>query len=291
MKFFFVINPKAGKKHDDIMAMLKDHPAAKETQWEAAYTEHAGHASEIAAAAVKNGYNAIIAAGGDGTIQETAKGILGTGAVFGLLPCGSGNGLARNLKIPLDINKAIDGVFNWKAKPTDAGMANGRLFLVSCGAGLDAEVAHCFNSQSHGRGILPYVWHAVRIYFTYKPKSFSAIIDGKELAMKELILTALVGEQYGGGAKIAPNAVSDDGLLDLCSVKPVNTLRLLISLPSLFNGTITKNSDIYNDIRCKEFILNAGEPFWFHLDGEDFYSETGKLEVKSMPAAFNIIRP
>ena len=299
MKYYFIINPKAGKKHGDVLSVIRkcagraesEQKGKEKIEWKAVFTERAGHAEELASAAVKAGYDIVIAAGGDGTIQETAKGVIGSGADFGLLPCGSGNGLARNLSIPLDIEAATEGVFKWKAKSVDAGFANGKLFLVSCGIGLDAEVAHCFNSQSHGRGILPYVWHALRIYFSYRPAPVPAVIDGRKHVLEGLIITALIGEQYGGGAKIAPRAVVDDGLLDLCTVKPVNTLRLLMYLPELFKGTLDRHGDISEDIRCRKFSADCGGPFWFHLDGEDFHCETGKLEVHIAPAALNIIRP
>ena len=117
------------------------------------------------------------------------------------------------------------------------------------------------------------------------------MIDGRNHLLEGLIITALIGEQYGGGAKIAPRAVVDDGLLDLCAVKPVNTLRLLMYLPELFKGTLDRHTDIYEDIRCKEFSADCGGPFWFHLDGEDFRCETGRLDVRIAPAALKIIRP
>ena len=289
MKYYFIINPKAGKKHGDIVSVIKD--AAGRHEWTYDFTRYAGHASELASEAVKQGYSAIIAAGGDGTIQETARGIFGKNVKFGLLPCGSGNGLARNLAIPLNVKSAAEGVFRWEARPVDAGLANGKLFLVSCGVGLDADVAHCFNSQSHGRGILPYVWHSLHIYFTYKPKVFNAEIDGEKCQLGGLVLTAMVGEQYGGGAKIAPMAAIDDGYLDLCSVKPVGTLRLLRYLPGLFNATLHKHPDIYKDIRCRKALLEYGKPFWFHLDGEDFFCEEGRIAIQIQDKAFNMIRP
>ena len=290
-RYLFIINPKAGKKHGDIPALIKRHSPVKNAEISIKFTECAGHAEKLAADGVKQGFGNVIAAGGDGTIQETAKGIFGADVRFGMLPCGSGNGLARNMSVPLDIDLAADGVFKWQTSSADAGFANGNLFLVSCGAGLDAEVAHVFNSQSHGRGILPYVWHALRIYFSYKPKTFNAVVDGKKMDLKGLVLTAMIGEQYGGGAKIAPLAVSDDGYLDLCVVRPMNTLRLLSYLPILFSGKIHKHSGVYEDIRCREFSLEYPEPFWFHLDGEDFFAENGRLSVKIAPGAFKIIRP
>lgn len=297
MKYYFVINPKSGKKHRDIKGLVEGLAGKYNVSCECSFTERPGHATVLAKNAVKKGFDRIIACGGDGTIQETAKGLLSHGrekaenVEFGLLPCGSGNGLARNIRVPLDVEAAAEGLFKWQARPVDAGLANGRLFLVSCGIGLDADVAHCFNSQSLGRGILPYIWHSLRLYFTYKPQPVRTIIDGKSQTMRGLVITALIGEQYGGGAKIAPLALVDDGYLDLCRVRPVSTFRLLLYLPHLFTGSIHKCRSLYEDIRCKEIEFDCGRPFWFHLDGEDFHSDHGNLHVRILPAAFNMIRP
>lgn len=289
MSYFFIINPKAGKKHRDIQALIANMAKSKNAVHKAVFTKGRNHATELAAEAVKEGYKNIIAVGGDGTIQETAKGLLGSNVNFGLLPCGSGNGLARNLNIPLDVEVSLQGIFDWTAKPVDIGFANDKLFLVSCGLGLDAEVAHSFNSMTKRRGIMPYVWHAMRIYFAYKPVNVKAVIDGKDTVINSMITTALIGRQYGGGAIIAPKAVFNDGMLDLCVVKKVSTVKLLFCLPSLFFGNLDKYTSIYSDTLCKTINFDYGKPFWYHLDGEDFFSDAGILNVRIQPGGINII--
>jgi len=173
----------------------------------------------------------------------------------------------------------------------DIGYANGRLFLVSCGVGLDAEVAHRFNSMTKRRGILPYVWHAFAAYFSYRPREISADVDGIKIKITAMITSVLNGPQYGGGAVIAPLATVYDGMMDLCWVKKVNPLKAAISLPALFNGTLDKHTDIYSSVRGRNIKLECGSPHWFHLDGEDFFSDSGIVEVKTVHAGINVICP
>lgn len=292
MSYFFIVNPNAGKGSLDVRARIEQFFAGRKMRVEIQYTSARGHASELAARAALAGFSRIVAAGGDGTIRETAAPLLGKEAALGILPCGSGNGLARNLYIPLNFDAALAGLLAWKPRAVDAGLANGRPFFCAAGVGLDAEVAHDFNSLSARRGILPYVWHAARRVLTYRPRPIAARVDGRRLELKGALLNAVLnGVQYGGGAKVAPGAYVDDGLLDLVSIKKASLLRLLYAVPALFSGRLAEHRSIYSSVRGKIIELDCGGGAWYHLDGEDFYSEDGKIKISVLPAALKVIAP
>lgn len=291
MSYFFIINPNAGLKYRDIQGRIEAFFSGRSLRYEIAYTKARDHASELSARAVMDGFSRVVAVGGDGTIREAAIPLIGKEAALGIIPCGSGNGLARNLYVPLDFGEALKGLVTWAPRPVDAGLANGRPFFCASGVGLDAEVAHDFNSLSSRRGILPYVWHAARRVLTYKPVPVTAVVDGRRLELLALINAVLNGVQYGGGARMAPDAYIDDGFLDLVSLKKPPLLRLLSSVPALFRGTLHRQSDIYSSYKAKVIELDCCGGAWYHLDGEDFYSHDGKIKYTVLPAAIRVLAP
>jgi len=148
MSYFFIINPNAGKKTADIERIIGAECALRRIKWEAHFTQDKGHARQLSRRALIAGFHNIIAVGGDGTIREVAEPLVGREQNLGILPCGSGNGLARNLFIPLDISQALKGIFEWRAREIDVGLADGNPFFCAAGIGLDAEVAKLFNENA-----------------------------------------------------------------------------------------------------------------------------------------------
>lgn len=291
MSYFFIINPAAGRRHGDISARLERFFSGRRVKYAAEFTRARGHASELAARAIVDGYTTIVAVGGDGTIREACGPLLGRPVSLGILPCGSGNGLARNLYIPLGLSAALEGLLTWEPRRVDAGLANGSPFFCAAGVGLDAEVAHDFNSMSRRRGILPYVWHAARRVLTCKPARVTVLLDGRRLELEAIINAVMNGVQYGGGAKVAPGAYIDDGLLDLVSIRKPTPGRLLLALPALFNGTLDRHTDIYSSFKGRLIEFDCGGGVWYHLDGEDFYSGDGKIKISVLPSALTVIAP
>lgn len=291
MSYFFIINPNAGSRHGDVLRRIERFFAGRKLRFEAEFTAARDHACELSAKADLAGFSRIVAVGGDGTIRETAGALLGKEAVLGILPCGSGNGLARNLYIPLDFDEALAGLLEWQPRPVDAGLANGRPFFVSGGVGLDAEVAHDFNSGGRTRGIFPYVWHSARRLLSYKPARIAISADGRRFESDAMINAVLNGMQYGGGAKVAPGAYIDDGLLDLVSIRKASLPRLLAALPSLFNGRLAEHTDIYSAVRAKLVEMDCGGGTWYHLDGEDYYSSDGRIKFTVLPGALRVLAP
>lgn len=291
MSYFFIVNPRAGKRCGDIKGLLDSFFKGRKLRYEVQFTTARGHASELASRALIDGFDKVVAVGGDGTIRETAGPLVGKPVTLGIIPCGSGNGLARNIYIPLSPLAALKGLLEWEPRVIDAGLANGKLFLCSAGVGLDAEVAHDFNSMTGRRGILPYVWHAFWRILRYQPREVTALLDGRELRITGLLTSALNGVQYGGGARMAPGAYIDDGLLDLCSVKKASIPRLLAAVPALFNGRLAEHKDIYSSWRARVIELDCGRPAWYHLDGEDFFAEDGRVKISVLPSALRVFAP
>jgi len=153
------------------------------------------------------------------------------------------------------------------------------------------EVAHDFNSMTGRRGILPYVWHAARRVIAYKPRKVTAIVDGRSFELDGIINSVLNGVQYGGGAKMAPGAYIDDGMLDLVSIKKAPLPRLLAALPALFSGRLAEYPAIYSARKGRIIELRCGPGVWYHLDGEDFYSEDGNIKFSVFPSALRVLAP
>ncbi|OGS15890.1 MAG: hypothetical protein A2234_05335, partial [Elusimicrobia bacterium RIFOXYA2_FULL_58_8] len=291
MPYFFIVNPNAGNKQWNVETLLEKKFSGRKIHFEMEFTRARGHATELAAKAVLSGFTHVVAAGGDGTIRETAAALIGKDTVLGILPCGSGNGLARNLYIPLGFSAALEGLLEWDPRSIDAGLANGRPFFCAAGVGLDAEIAHDFNSLSRRRGILPYVWYAAKRVLACGPRRVIARLDGTRVEMEALLTAVLNGVQYGGGARIAPGAYIDDGFLDLCFIKKASLPRLLYALPALFSGRLAEHTAIYAAFKARVIELDCGAETWYHLDGEDFFSEDGKVKFSVIPGAIKVLAP
>ena len=292
MSYFFIINPTAGKGFGAgltkrIDALFKD----RGIRYKIALTGHKGHGIELAYEAVIAGFSNIVAAGGDGTIREVAEPLIGKKVTLGILPYGSGNGLARNVGIPLKREEALKGLLEWEPRKIDVGIANSRPFFCAVGVGLDAEVARVFNTRLNGRrGILPYVYHSALTFFRYSPSAVSVTIDGRSSDYLPMITAVLNGQQYGGGARIAPHASIDDGLLNLVVVKKPGLLQTLLAVPDLFNGRILKHKGLISTSvsNAMEIKFPPGTPY--HLDGEDFTGD-GVLNISVLHKALSVLAP
>jgi len=229
-------------------------------------TEGVGHARELATEFVRRGFSPIIAWGGDGTVNEVATALAFQDAVLGIVPTGSGNGLARELGISLCPERAIVTAARGIDRRIDIGELSGRLFFNLAGVGLDASVASLF-SRLAGRGLLRYVQATLSTVFSYAAETYTITAGGETCEQRALIVALANGRQYGNGAVIAPHAKLDDGLLDLVVVGPRNPLHAIWDVRSLFNGTIDMMPDV--SMRTASSItISAEEPIRFHVDGE-----------------------
>lgn len=288
MSYFFIINPTAGKGWKESVPVIHSLLRNRKKRYEIAFTNARGHASELAVRAMLDGFRTIVAVGGDGTARETATSLVGRDAVLGIIPCGSGNGLARNLYIPLDPVAACRGMLEWGERRIDVGLANGRPFFCTAGFGLDAEVAKIFNKRKGRRGILPYVFYSFYRFFRQVPRRMVLNIKEERFEFKPMVLTVANGREYGGGAKIAPAALLDDGILNVTMVGSVSLLKGICKLHTLFNGTIDTLKEV-RTFTCRNADVSCEKGTLFHLDGEDeeieenvrFSILPGRLRVKA----------
>jgi YegS/Rv2252/BmrU family lipid kinase len=205
-------------------------------------TERPGHARDLARAAVGRGGQLVVAWGGDGTMNEVASELAFSGAALGLMPSGSGNGLARELGLPLDPPAALEVAFGSTERVIDAGELDGHLFFNLAGIGLDARVAHRFAQDGLvRRGFARYLEIAMRELVTFEADEHTITFDGVETVRERAMLIAIAnGRQYGNNARIAPHARMDDGRLDVVVVAGRPLVEALLQVPRVFTGTVDR---------------------------------------------------
>ena len=251
------------------------------------YTRGPYHATDLARGAASDGFDLVIAAGGDGTVNETASGLIHTDTALGILPLGSGNGLGRHLQIPTNISKSIQSLSESDIMKIDVCMANDRPFFNVAGVGYDALVAHDFASRE-GRGLLTYIISVLRLWFKYQPRKYKIKTQQGSFKRRALMISVANGSQFGNNAWIAPSARLDDGLMDVCLLSKFNSLLAPMVAYQLFNKTI-EDSKYLEHFRTAEFQIKQKSKI-AHLDGEPF--KLGKkIHFKVLPKALNILAP
>jgi len=249
-----------------------------------------GHAAALARAAAAAGAGLVVAWGGDGTVNEVASALAFGPAALGIVPAGSGNGLARNLRIPRDPAAALRAALRGTERRIDVGELGGRLFVTTAGVGFDAEVARRFNARTEGRrGRLRYFALALRAVWRYESRTYTLEVDGERLETRALVIVCGNARQYGSGATIAPMAQIDDGLLDLVIVEARSPWAIGWQMPRLFTGALTPAPGIQMR-RYRELVVRASTPLAFHVDGDPV---AGGIELASRvhPGALRIRVP
>ncbi len=263
----FIINPISGtqnkKKLPKQIQQLLD-----QEQWlpNIAFTERAGHATELTQQFARMGFDAVVAVGGDGTVNEVARGLRDTETAMGILPMGSGNGFARHLGIPVQTTRAIEMLNHCEPIRADYGLANGRLFVSTCGTGFDALIANQF-AGSTKRGFKTYFENIVKDVLTYKAQTYHLIGEGIDVTHKAFLITFANASQWGYEAYIAPKASIQDGKMDIC----IMSSSALLGAPGLALRLFTKsidNSLFMDTIRTREITLEREEAAPFHIDGD-----------------------
>lgn len=252
------------------------------------FTDYAGHAAELADEACHKNFEVIIAAGGDGTINEVATQVLKHQKILGILPLGSGNGLARFLKIPKNIKYAINIINNLKVDKIDTAEFNGKPFFNLAGMGFDAHLSAVF-SKDKKRGLSGYVKLGLKEVFSYKPQDYSITIDGTVYTRKAFAVSVANSSQYGNDVYIAPSASVKDGLLDVCIIKPFPMVKLPVLGFTMVRGTAEK-SDMIEIIKGQNIQITRQDDAAVHVDGEPL--QMGKnIEVKIKPLSLQVIVP
>ena len=295
----FIINPIAGGKESQ-NAKRKLPKLIMQTldmeQWlpNIMFTEYAGHATELAKQYARMGFDAVVAVGGDGTVNEVARGLVQGNqpsafshqTALGIIPMGSGNGFARHLNISMRPQKALEMINHSEPISVDYGLANEKVFVSTCGTGFDALVADQF-AGSGKRGFGVYLQNIVKDLFSYTPQNYHLVGDGIDVSHKAFLITFANANQWGNDALIAPKASIQDGKMDIMLMSSNALLGGAGLALRLFAGSID-DSHFMNTIRAKEITLEREEEAPFHLDGEPV--EIGKdIHIKIVPDGLRVL--
>jgi diacylglycerol kinase (ATP) len=277
MRTVIIINPISGPKRRGTGAQRRELATRALEQLgadgEIRLTERAGHAHELALEAVASGAEVVMAWGGDGTINEVARALvqrddaLAAAPALGIIPGGSGNGLARDLGIPFDPARAIAHALSMKNRVVDAAELGDHLFFNVAGIGLDAHVAALVTTRIHHRGLMPYLSAAGGDLLRYKPVEYTIELDHQTTQVSAMVLAFANSTQWGFGARIAPGADLEDGLLDLVVVRDRGFIGNVLRVPSLFTRRIDRQHGV-DTHRVREVTIRSREAMLFHVDGE-----------------------
>ena len=286
-RIVFIVNPISGtQSKNNILKWIEERLDHSRYEHEVVKTRYAGHATEISAQAVKDGIDIVVAIGGDGTINETARSLIHTPTTLGIIPCGSGNGLARHLHIPMDPKAAIDILNEGHQIQMDYGKINGIPFFCTCGVGFDAFVSLKF-ADSGKRGLLTYLENTLYESLTYQPETYEIENEAGTDKYKAFLIACGNASQYGNNAYITPQASLTDGLMDITILEPFTVLDVPSLSFQLFNKTINQNSRI-KTMRAKKIKIRRSQPGVFHYDGDPIMGSEN-LEVEIIPKGLNII--
>lgn len=286
-RIVFVVNPISGTQGKKaILKWIDERIDRALFDYSIVKTQYAGHAVEIAAAAAKDNVDIVVAIGGDGTINEIGRSLVHTNTALGIIPCGSGNGLARHLHIPMDAKAAIDLLNTGECTCVDYGKINDMPFFCTCGVGFDAFVSLKF-ADSGKRGLLTYLENTLHESLTYEPETYEIENEEGTIKYKAFLIACANASQYGNNAYIAPQASLTDGLMDVTILEPFTVLDVPSLSFQLFNKTIDQNSRI-KTMRAKKIKIHRTKEGVMHYDGDPVMG--GKdIEVELIPHGLNVI--
>ena len=271
-KIVFIINPISGThSKDKIPALIESGLDLERFDYEIRFTEYAGHATEIAHDCAKHGIDSCVAVGGDGTVNEVARALTHSQTALGIIPCGSGNGLARHLCIPVDVKKAIKIINADNVETFDYGVINDLPFFCTCGMGFDAFISLKF-AESGKRGPITYVENVLKEGLKYKPETYEVVADDGAHRYKAFLIACANASQYGNNAYIAPGATMKDGEMDVIIMEPFDTFEAPQIAADLFMKTLTSHSKI-KTFRTKHLHIHRKEPGAIHYDGDPIMTD------------------
>jgi YegS/Rv2252/BmrU family lipid kinase len=264
-RFLFIINPKSGRgSKKSLVLKIKKTAGELNFEFEVIFTLYAGHATEIAKQAA-NEFDVVFAVGGDGTVNETAIGMLGSKTPLGIIPTGSGNGIARHLQVPINAIEALNVLTDGDLVNIDAWTAGRNPFFMLCGLGFDAHIAKMISGMK-SRGLQAYIRLVTKEFSKFKPKEINISWEEGEYLGAPFLINFANGSQFGNNMKIAPKASITDGFLDLGIIEefPVQLIPEIIF--RMWNGTL-HNFKYYKTFRAKAFKVKT-DYIGINLDGE-----------------------
>lgn len=286
-KIVFIVNPISGTQGKKAILKLIDERIDRSIyDYSIVKTEYAGHASIIAKEAAKNGIHVVVAIGGDGTINEIGRSLVHTNTALGIIPCGSGNGLARHLRIPMEPKAAIDVINQGELCCIDYGKINNIPFFCTCGVGFDAFVSLKF-ADSGKRGLLTYLENTLHESLNYQPETYEIENEEGTVKYKAFLIACGNASQYGNNAYIAPQASLTDGFMDVTIMEPFTVLDVPSLSFQLFNKTIDQNSRI-KTMRAKKIKIHRAKEGVLHFDGDPLMAGR-ELEIEIIPKGLHVV--
>ncbi|MGQ1910698.1 diacylglycerol/lipid kinase family protein [Marinifilum sp. RC60d5] len=277
-KTLIIINPVSGTgKQKQITSVLKKYLNQKKFKADYKLTKYAGHGYELAKDAVKNGYKAIIAVGGDGTINEISRALAFSATALGIIPCGSGNGLARHLGIPMNPKKAIQWINKANIQEMDTISANEYRLVNVAGIGFDAKISHEFEKMN-SRGLITYIRASLKCFRTFKTQEFELKNNSIARIEKGMMLSFCNSSQFGNNAFIAPKAKIDDGKINLCLLKKPKWYQVPALVMNLFSKRINSSS-LFKELIVDHIKIYQKSDLG-HVDGEPvIFGNTINLKI------------
>ena len=286
-RLLFIANPISGT-HDKrpIIESLPRFLSPERFEWEVVWTDHRGHAAELASQAALKGVDVCVAIGGDGTVNEVARSLCHSQTALAIIPMGSGNGLARHIQIPMNPEGALEVLAQCEVKPLDYGVINDIPFFCTCGMGFDAFISEKF-AGSGKRGLLTYIENTLRGGLSYEPETYELELDGQKEHHKAFLIACGNASQYGNNFYIAPQASMSDGLLDVTIMEPFNVLKAPQIVMQMLNKTLDSNPHI-RTFQCHSLHVHRSHPGVIHYDGEPAEAGT-EIEIRLVPQGLRVV--
>ena len=284
-KILFIVNPSAGKKRNiDLKEFIEKEFSLPD--FKVAVSTSLEYFEEIKREIISGNYTDVVACGGDGTVNKVAAFACENNLRLGILPLGSGNGLARSVGISMDLKKALKQIETGTKKKIDAGMLNGKLFFCASGMGFDSHIAALFEKTT-GRGLGGYIKLIWKEFFSYKAETYALKIGGKQISQKAFILACCNSGQYGNDFYIAPTASMTDGKITVSIIKPFHW----IVVPYILLKVVLKKANTLNIVEthhAEEIKIIRANSGYVHIDGEPMESGT-EINISVKPLALEII--
>lgn len=286
-KIVFIINPISGTaSKKNVPALVDKYIDKKHFDVDIKFTEYAGHASKIANESKEKEVDIVVAVGGDGTVNEVARSLINSKTALAIVPCGSGNGLARHLMLPLNIKGALEVINTCEIHELDYGIINDHPFFCTCGMGFDAFISAKF-AAAKKRGLITYLENVLKEGLAYKPETYEVTLNNETVAFDAFLISCANASQYGNDAYIAPNASMADGLLDIIVMEPFDIIEAPQISIEMFNKTLDKNVKI-KTYRTDKIHIHRNKPGVIHYDGDPI--ETGQdIDVSLVHRGIKIV--
>lgn len=287
-KIAFIINPNAGvKKKIDIIEFIRSN-FSNTLSYDLIVWKNKDDFEAVKQQILQGNYDTVVACGGDGTVNLVSSVVIHTDMSLGILPLGSGNGLARTNDIPLDLKQALSTIEAGKAAKIDSARMNDQLFFCTAGIGFDALIANKFASSTT-RGFATYFKTSVREFFSYKPNSYTITVDGQSTQLNAFLITVANAGQWGNNVYIAPKALINDGILHVAVLQPFSKMAIPGIGVKLFSRNI-HTSRSFRSFEGKKISIEFDGKLPVHFDGEPVFAEK-RLDIEIIPSSLNIIRP